>query len=341
MTVAALPGNVRLRAFQLGKETTFGTTVNATRRFPWTFTPAYDLHVTFPTADTGTLDRALAPYKLASDINGQAVGPLAFNDAPYLWAALVKGGVTAVGGAAPYTWTYTPAYASQDVFEIFTAEAGDDAESYQLSDGVINQLQLQFPEDLGPVQVTADWYFSAITAGPTGFSRQALNVDFVPTWMYAADTSVYIDSTAGGIEGTKLTNTVHGSTITINNNLDKKRFQNGSNTRFQLAGYGRGERLFTTTFTFAKSTAGLAEVANWLNANPVERFLGIKTVSPSIAGGSTPYSQDIRFAGFWTARTDGTYGTANTTDILTCEGFIDQTLAYPFNVAVVNSLGSL
>ena len=33
MTVAALPGNVRLRAFQLGKETTFGSAVPATRRF--------------------------------------------------------------------------------------------------------------------------------------------------------------------------------------------------------------------------------------------------------------------------------------------------------------------
>ena len=172
MTVAALPGNVRLRAYQLGKETTFGTTVPATRRFPWTFNPTFDLHVTFPTADTGTLDRALPPYRMASDINGQSVGPLAFNDVPYLMAALVKGGVTPVG-AGPYTWTYAPAYTTQDVFEIFTAEVGDEtADQYQLSDGVVNQLQLQYPEDLGPIQATADWYFSSITGGPnTSFTR--------------------------------------------------------------------------------------------------------------------------------------------------------------------------
>ena len=343
MTVAALPGNVRLRAFQIGKETTFGTAVNATRRLPLTFAPAFDLHVTFPTADTGTLDRALAPYKMASDINGQLTGQTAFNDLPYLFAASVMGGVTPVG-AGPYTWTYSPAYTSQDVFEIFTAEVGDETgDQYQLTDGVINQLQFAYPEDLGPIATTADWYFSAIPKGPqTGFTRTGgLQVDPAPNWVYAADTSLYIDSVAGNIETTKLTNTMHSATITLNNNLDKKRFANGSNTRFQLAGFGRGARMFTAQFTFAKSTVGIAEVANWLNANPVERFVGLKTISPAIAGAGTPYSLDIRFAGFWTTNTYGTYATGNTTDVLTCEGFIDQTLAYPFWIQAVNSLSAL
>ena len=343
MTVAALPGNVRLRAFQIGKETTFGTAVPATRRLPLTFAPNFDLKVTFPTADTGTLDRALAPYKMASDINGQLTGPLAYNDAPYLFAAAVKGGVTAVGGGPSYSWTYQPAYTSQDVFEIFTAEVGDETgDQYQLSDGVINQLVETFPEDMGPVTVAADWYFSAIPGGPnTSFTRTGgLQVDPAPTWAYAADTSLYIDSTAGNIETTQLTNTLHGATLTLSNNLDKKRFANGSNTRFQLAGFGRGLRTLTAQLTFAKSTVGIAEVANWLNANPVERFVGIKTVSPATTSGAN-YSLDIRFAGFWTANTYGTYATGNTTDVLTCEGFIDQTLAYPFWIQVVNSLSAL
>lgn len=342
MTVAALPGNVRLRAYQMGKETTFGTTVPATRRFPWTFTPNFDLHVTFPTADTGTLDRALPPYRMASDINGQTVGPLAFNDAPYLMSALVLGGVTPTG-AGPYTWTYTPAYTTQDVFEIFTAEVGDEtADQYQLSDGVVNQLQLQYPEDLGPIQATADWYFSNIPGGPnTAFTRTgALQVDFAPTWVYAADTSLYMNSTAANIGTTKLLNTMHGATVTINNNLDKKRFANGSNTRFQLAGFGRGARVFTTSFTFAKSTVGIAEVANWLNQNPVERFISLKTVSLATTSGAN-YSFELRFSGFWTANTWGTYASYNTTDVLTCEGWVDQTLAYPFSATLVNSLSAL
>ena len=343
MTVAALPGNVRLRAFQLGLQSAWGTPVTATRRFPWTFTPAYDLHWTYPTADTGTLDRALNPYRLASDVNGQSVGPLAFNDAPYLLAAALKGGITATGGAAPYTWgPYSPAYLSQDPFDIFTGEFGDEtADQYQMSEGVVNKLELQYPEDLGPVQATADWFFGNLAGPNVSFTKASLQVDYAPNWVYAADTSLYIDSTAGGIEGTQLVNTLHGSTLTIDNMLDKKRFQNGSNTRFQLAGYGRGARVISIALTNAKSTVGIAEVANWLNANPVERFLGIKTISPAIAGGSTPYSLDIRLAGFWTTNTYGTYATGNTTDVLTCEGFVDQTLAYPISATCVNSLAAL
>ena len=165
MTVAALPGNVRLRAFQIGAETSFNTPVAATRRLPQTFTPAFDLHWTFPTADTGTLDRALAPYRMSADINGQLAGQLPFNDVPYYFAAACKGGVTPTG-VGPYTWDFQPAYTSQDVFQTFTAEWGDEsADQYQLSSGVINQLQFTYPEDMGAVTVTSDWYFSSISGG--------------------------------------------------------------------------------------------------------------------------------------------------------------------------------
>ncbi|MDD5304041.1 MAG: hypothetical protein PHS14_13150, partial [Elusimicrobia bacterium] len=126
------------------------------------------------------------------------------------------------------------------------------------------------------------------------------------------------------------------------NALDKKRFLNGSNSRFQLAGYGRGARMISLALTNAKSTVGIAEVADWLNANPVERFLGLKTISPAVIGATTtPYSQDIRLAGFWSTATYGTYGTANTTDVLTCEGFLDQTLGYPISVTTVNGRTTL
>lgn len=340
MTVAPLPGNVRLRAFQLGKETTFGTAVAATRRFPWKFNPTVDPHWTFPTADTGTLDEAIAPYRLAIDVTGQASGSLAYNDAPYLWAALAKGGVTPTGATAK-TWTFAPASTSQDPFEIFTAEWGDEVagDQFQYADGVLERLQLQFPQDLGPVQVQADWRFATVKY-PQAITG-ALAVDFAPNWVFTADTQLLIDSTAGGIGGTALTNTMHDATITITNNLDVKRFANGSNTRFQAQGYGRGLRQFETTFSLAKSTAALTEFANWLNQNPVERFVSLKTTSPTIITGATPYSHEVRFAGYWFTRTEGTYQNYNTTGQLVCRGILDQTLAYPFQTTVVNTLAAL
>ena len=340
MTVAAIPGNVRLRAFQLGKETTFGTVVPATRRFGWSYAPTVDPHWTFPTSDTGTLDQALPPYRMAIDVTGTATGPLAYNDAPYLWSALTKGAVTPTGATAK-TWTYTPASTSQDIFEIFTGEWGDEvaADQFNYADGVLNQLTLTYPADLGPIAVSADWRFASATY-PTAITG-ALAVDPNPTWAYAADSSFYFNDTAGAIDTTILSNSVHDATLVINNNIDVKRFMNGSNTRFQAAGYGRGARTFQVTYNFAKSTPGLAEAAKWLNANPQERFASIRTDSVVNAGLGTPYSQRIKFSGYWFTRSEGTYGTANTTAQLVCQGWLDQTLTYPFNVVVVNTLASL
>ena len=340
MTVAALPGNVRLRAFQLGKETTFGTTVPATRRFGWSFAPTVDPHWTYPTSDTGTLDEALPPYRMAIDVTGTATGPLAYNDAPYLWAALTKGGITPTGGGTAKTWTYTPASTSQDIFEIFTGEWGDEtADQFQYADGVLEKLVLTFPQDLGPIAVSADWRFAS-AAYPSAITG-ALQVDPSPTWAYAADTSYRFNDTAGAIDTTALTNSIHDTVLTITNNLDVKRFQNGSNSRFQAAGYGRGARTFEVQYNFAKSTAGLAEIAKWLNTNPQERFASIRTDSVQAAQAGINYSQHILFSGYWFTRAEGTYGTANTTAQLVCRGWLDQTLTYPFNVAVVNTLTAL
>ena len=130
-------------------------------------------------------------------------------------------------------------------------------------------------------------------------------------------------------------------TLVVNNNLDVKRFQNGSNSRFQAAGYGRGARQFTVTYNFAKSTAAIAEVAKWLNANPQERFASIRTDSVAAAQAGINYSQHILFSGYWFTRTESTYGTANTGVQLVCQGWLDQTLTYPFSVSVVNTLTAL
>jgi len=335
MTVAALPGNVRLRRFQIGKETTFGTVVPATLRLPGTFAPNDDPHWTFPTADTGTLDDVLPPYRLAGDFGGAYTGSADYDTMARIWAATLLGGVTPAGGGADKTWTFAPASTSQDPFEIFSGEWGDETTDQRgYGSGTINHLQLTFPEDLSPAQISADWYFSTL-AYPQAVTG-GLSVPASPIWLYAADTALYIDDTSGAIGGTKLANTLHGGNIDINNNLDKKRFANGSNTRFQLAGFGRGKRDVVATFTFAKSAVGIAEAVKWLNADPTKRFVSMKTISPTlIAATATHYSQEVRFSGYWTAKTEGTYGTANTTNVLTCHGVYDTGLTYPIQSVLV------
>ena len=343
MSLTPIPGVTKLKAFQLGKETTFSTQVAATRRFGWRATPTIDEHITDPAADTGTLDPAIKPYRLATDYTAQTVGELYANDAPYLWSALIKAGVTpSTVGSTGKQWDYLPASTSQDNWETFIAEFYDDAtaDAFTFTGGVLDSLQLTFPQGtLAPIQATGNWRFAAAAAFPST-PTAGLTVDAAPTPFYAADTELFIDSTAGGIGGTKITNAMYDAAVNISNNIDVKRFANGNSTRFQAANYGRGARLMETTFTFAKTTAALAEVANWLNANPVERFISLRTTSLAFAGLGQPYLQDIRFGGYWFTRTPQDVNT-NTAEQLVCHQIYDATLTYPFKVSVVNTLASL
>lgn len=340
MTVASVPGHVRLRAFQLGKETVFGTPVAATRRMPWTFVPNIDPHWTRPDVDTGTLDPAQAPYRTGIDLTGTSTGPLAMNDAHTLWAALLKGGETAAGAGAAKTWDIDPASTSADVYELFTGEWGDEVtgDNMQFASGIVDSLTLTWPQDLGPVTHSANWRFAKLTYPST--LTGALAVDPIPNYLYAADTKLYIDSVAGSIGISPITDALHDSSITVNANTDVKRFMNGSNARFNVSGYGRGLREIEVAFTLAKTTAALAEFANFLNAAPTERFVVLDTTSAAIITGVTPYSHKVRFAGHWYARTEQTVG-GNSVAQLVCRQMYDTVLGKPIEVIIVNSNASL
>ena len=344
MTVQALPGNVRFRAFQLGVQSTWDTPVAATRRMPWRLTPTVDPHWTTPDVDTGSLDPAIAPYRTALDVTAQSVGPLAFDDAPILYAALLKGGEVAGGSSTGRIWDFDPASTSADPFELVTAEWGDEvaADQWQYSNGIASQLQLQYPEDLGPIVATADWRFGTATYPIAGGLTTGLHVEANPAWAYAADTTVYIDDVAGSIGISPLVNTFHGGSVTINANPDVKRFANGSNANFNVQGYGRGARTLETTITMAKSTRGIAEAVKWLNANPQERFLSIDTVArATVPGGTTPYRHRLRFAGYWFTRTEGTIN-SNTTMQLVCRHIYNQASGLaPIGAYIVNAAATL
>ena len=68
--------------------------------------------------------------------------------------------------------------------------------------------------------------------------------------------------------------------------------------------------------------------------------MSLATISTVNAGLGTPYSQTIKFGGYWFTRTDTTVN-ANTAIQLVCHSIYDTTLVYPFQAAVVNTLAAL
>lgn len=331
-----IQGFTRFRKHQVGLQTSVSSNVAATRVMPYRGAITIDPAREQPDVDIGSLDPILAPFAGAQSQTVTWEGKEAFNDAPALWAATLKGGVTPTGGGAAKTWTFQAAsLAPADPFAYLTDEWGDDVTTDVIigGSGVIDSLQLSFGDDLSAFDVSADLIFARAAIG-TGTFTGGLSVDNTPNWVYGADTEIYLDTVAASIGTTKLTDAIHGYSITINNNLDQKRFANGSNTRFQLADYGRGAREITVEIVVAKTTATIAERATLDDTPAPNRYILAKTTSPEIITGSTPFQQSIFTPARLISASDGEIG-GNATITLTYQGFYDSTLLYAIKAIVV------
>lgn len=341
----AIQGFVRLRKSQIGKQTAIGTAVPATRRLPWRGIIAYNPNRTDPDVDTGTLDPAILPHPAAPETTWGPSGLLAYDDLPYRLAGALKGGVTPTGNAGiGYTWTYAAASTTADAFEYFTVETADDtaaSDGIEGTGGVVNTFSETMADDLGPWSFTDEWLFAEATLAHD--ITAGLSVDDEPAYVFGADSELWVDANAAGIGTTWWQDALHSATLTINNNLDQKRFANGanaSNTRFRLTGYGRGPRDIELVLTVAKTAVTMAEAAT-LDDSPVPlRFIQLKTTSIEIAGGAVKYAYQRRGCFTLRSRAEGEIG-GNATIVLTYKGQYNTTLGYAIQAIVVNQLAAL
>jgi hypothetical protein len=337
---ATIQGFTRFRKWQLGKQSAFGTAVAATRRMAWRGTPEINPNWTdVEDIDVGSIDPVMPAYRTQTDITTTITAPVAYNDLQVYMGAAVRGGVSATGAGAAKTWTHTALSTSATTLDYYTGEWGDDvtADGFRFRDGIAESLEFSFDEGMGPWQVSADFRFGYADAHVTATSGLEVGSNLI--WAYGADTALYINDTSGAIGTTQITDALHSATIRIENEVDQKRFANGSNSRFALDGYGLSGRTITATLTFAKASSIVAaansETVDWLNADPVNRYLSLVTTSPSIITGSTPYSWTQNLSGTWRTRSDGELGN-NSTVTLEMRGRYDAGLGYAYRSVAVN-----
>jgi hypothetical protein len=338
-------GFTRFRKIQVGKQSVIGTAVPATRVLPERGAIVINPNRTDPDVDTGSLDPVIAPYAAAVAVTmSGAAGVATFNDWAIRNAAAIKGGVAPTGSAvAGYTWTHQAASLTADSFDYFSVETGDDTAASGGSGilgygGVIDNLGMTMPEDLGPWTTSDDWVFaSAIFGNLTG----SLSVDSTPHFMFGADTSVYLDSNALAMGITPIAAAVRGVQLTINNNLDQKRYASGSNTRFALQAYGRGPRAIELQLTVEKTAAMIAEAITIDDTPTPNRYVKIGVSGTENAGsGGTKDSANIFLPVRLFSVTEGEIG-GNTNYTFTYHGFYDSTLTYAYKSVTVNSLSAL
>ena len=338
-------GFTRFRKIQVAKQSVIATAVPATRVLPYRGAVVLNPNRTDPDVDTGSLDPVIAPYISAQEVTmSGAQGPLTFNDNAIRLSAAIKGGVTPTGSAAAgYTWTYTAASLTADSFDYFSVETGDDTADSGGSGilgfgGVIDSFSQTLSETLEPWSVSDDWVFAGATYGNR---VNGLTVDNSPQFAFGADTTFYLNSVAGAIGATAITDAVRGAQLTISNNLDKKRYANGSNSRFNLAAYGRGPRQIELQLTVEKTAAMIAEAVTLDDTPTPNRYIKISCNSLENAGsGGTKAKFDYFLPVRLYSVTEGEIG-GNTNYTFTYHGFYDSTLTYAFKAIVINSLSAL
>jgi hypothetical protein len=343
-------GYTRNRYHQFGKQSALNTPVAATRRIAFRGVPDINPNWTEQDVDTGSIDPVLPPYRVGMDITLPLTGVLDFHHIPLIMAGGVEGGVTPSGATAK-TWVHTTSSLSATTLDSFTDEFADDVtnigsgppeDGMQMYGGVVERMEFGFDEEQGPWSVSADWRFAGVNAHvtPTASLEVGSNLPLV----FGADTALYIDDASGGIGGTLIADSLHSATVAIENTFDIKRFAQGSNSRFQIDGFGLSGRTITATFRFAKTSQIVAaldsETVDWLNADAVNRYVRLLTQSTNEADTGTPYSWTQDFSGTWRTRTDAEFG-GNSVVELVLTGRYDSGLGHAYKSTVVNTLATL
>jgi hypothetical protein len=348
-------GFVRLRKHQFGRQSAWGNAEPAQRAYPFSGVPSVNLNWTDPDGDFGSLFPIAAPYREAPDLTAALTAPVVnYNDLPLMFAAALGNDESPTGAGTSKTWVWTPAALTSDAFDLFTYEFGDDVTTdwYQLTEGILTQLQFTGPETQGPVTGSMQWLFAHMastgsTDSPVSGTvpTTGLSVDSAGIPVYVKDMSLFIDSAAANIGNTQISDALHSFQVTITVGVDQKRFVNGTQT-FDIQEYGRTSMLVELQCTFAKTadTVGTGSESDaWMSDTAVDRFVRLSAESTAVAETGTPdipYSWVLDLPLRYYTREEGEIG-GNTTVVLTGRTFYEAaTLTHAMETTVVNTLAA-
>jgi hypothetical protein len=346
-----IQGLTRLRRHQFGRQNALGDAVPANRAYPFSGVPDVNLNWTDPEGDFGSIDPVAAPTRGLPEIGAALTAAvLNYNDLTLIACGFFGGGETPAGGGTAKTWTHTPASLTADDFDLFTYEFGDDVveDWFQLRDGILTEFEIS-GENQGPLTASMTWSFAhAASTGSTdspveGSVPTSLSVDAAAIPIYLKDASLFIDSAAGSIGGTQISDALHSFRLRGTQEVDRKRFANGSQ-QFEINGYGRGARALELEMVFAKTddTVGTGSESDaWMSDEAVNRYvrLAFESLAMAQTAGTPdiPYSWMVDIPLRYYTRTDGEQG-GNTTVALMGHAFYDATLTFPIESTLVNTL---
>jgi hypothetical protein len=348
----ALAGFVKNRAHQFGRQTDFGTTVAAKRRYAFKGVPAPDPQWTDPDVDLGSVYVVAAPYRTSGSWPASLNIPvLHYNDLPLIYSAFYGGGVSGSGSPA-VTRLYAPSATTPDDVDVFSYEFFDDTGSidgFQFRDGILESFEIT-GTGKGPLSATLNFQFGAFFGqGFTDFPADPviptiLTLDPNEAIVYMADLFISLASDPYDLGyPSRIENALHAFTFRGNKTLDRKEFANGDH-QFDVDAWGVAAVTHELECTWAKTTDIIgtgSESDAWMSVQAVDRYAGITAeTDPTTVAADTgvPYLWDAAIPMRYYTRTEGDMG-GNATVVLTGHGFADLNhVIGPMSAEVVNTL---
>lgn len=284
-----MAGELWRQYWQLGKETTPGTTVAATRR------------MYFGSDSKGSRERAARPHKFATasrdnvraftlgptEVGGDWSMPLSADELIEWLLMSIAGGVTPTG-SSPYVWTFTPG----NSLDAATAEWYDGARGWDMGGVLINKLTFEGSVE-GENMVKAEPFAQNMAiATPTGSLAEG-----VPTFIEGWETKLFVDSFGGTPGSTQVNGTLINWNIEIDNMIERKYFaQNTLNS----GALPLGELGVKAKLTFEAAPSGTAtEFSNWDGAT--KRLVRLDFGNNDLISGSDYRYVKIDIPGAWDA----------------------------------------
>lgn len=251
-----MAGELWRQRFQIGKETTAGTRVAATRILYWSPDSRLDYKQDarphrFATASR---DNVRAFTLGASQVSGSAKLPLSADEILELLLMGVKGGVTPTtpGGTNPRLWAFVPGTS----LDAATVEWDDGANVWEAGGVYVNKLTFSGSAN-GENMVEAELFgMNLATSTLTGSLDER-----VPTFIEGWETALYIDAHEGTPGSTAKTGLLVNWNVEISNDLKRKYF--AANTK-DAGALPIGELSVNAKLTFeASASQSDTEFTNW------------------------------------------------------------------------------
>lgn len=240
--------------WQIGKETTYGTPVPATRQLSGDPSGHLDrdrenheIRVS-----TGTRDNVRGNKPRAVTAGGMFSQAFDADEIIELFLAAVQGGVTPTTALGASTWVFTPG-------------ATLDSQTWEWFDGYNGW------SESGVYLDTLKFTWSAAKNGDTKVEATLFGKDRVPQtvtaslatrtpiWMEGYETLVYLDA-LGGTPGTTLFGKAISGELTLGNNLDRKYYANNT---LATAAVTFGQFNCSGSLVIEADADGMAEYDNW------------------------------------------------------------------------------